>query len=64
LVIAMQQYRREHVVNLLNRLGYARLAEEASRVLPDPVDIDQLSTWSMQHGISHDDLISQMGGSP
>jgi hypothetical protein len=49
---------------LLNRLGYTQLAEEASRVLPDPVDADQVSTWWMQHGLSRDDLISRMGGSP
>ena len=60
----MQQYSRQHVIDLLNRLGYIQLAEEASRVLPDPVDADQVSTWGMQHGLSRDDLISRMGGSP
>jgi hypothetical protein len=64
LVIAMQQYSRQHVIDLLNRLGHTQLAEEASGVLPDPVDADQVSTWGMQHGLSRDDLISQMGGSP
>ena len=63
-MIAMQQYSRQHVIDLLNRLGYTELAEEASRVLPDPVDADQVSTWGMQHGLSRDDLISRMGGSP
>ena len=62
-MIAMQQYTRQHVIDLLNRLGHT-LAEEASRVLPDPVDVDQISAWFIQHGLSHDDLISQMGGSP
>jgi len=60
----MQQYSRQHVIDLLNRLGHTQLAEEASRVLPDPVDADQVSAWWMQNGLSHDDLISQMGGSP
>jgi hypothetical protein len=66
LVIAMEleQYRRQHVVDLLNREGYTQLAEEAQRVLPDPVDVDRLAEWAMQHGLTHDDLISQMGGSP
>jgi hypothetical protein len=64
LVIAMQQYSRQHVIDLLNDLGYTQLAEEASRALPDPVDIDQLTAWGTQHGLSHDDLISRMGGSP
>jgi hypothetical protein len=52
------------VIDLLNRLGYTQLAEEASRVLPDPIDFDQLSAWGMQHGLTADDMISQMGGSP
>jgi hypothetical protein len=63
LVIAME-LTRQHVVDLLRRSGQRELAEEASRVLPDPVDVDELLTWTMQHGLSHDDLISQMGGSP
>jgi len=63
-VIAMQQYSRQHVMDLLNHLGYTQLAEEASRVLPDPVDADHVSKWWMQHGLSRDDLISRMGGSP
>jgi hypothetical protein len=52
------------VIDLLNRLGHKQLAEEASRVLPDPVDADEVATWGMQHGLTHDDLVSQMGGSP
>jgi hypothetical protein len=66
LVIGMgvEQYSRQHVVDVLNRLGYAQVAEEASRVLPDPVDADWLAEWSMQRGLTHDDLISHMGGSP
>jgi hypothetical protein len=66
LVIAMeeQQYSRQHLVDLLNRLGHAQLAEEASRVLPDVVDADWLAEWLIQHGLTRDYLISQMGGSP
>jgi hypothetical protein len=60
----MQQYSRQHVVDLLNRLGHADVAEEASRVLPDPADVDQIVAFSTQYGISHDELISEMGGSP
>jgi antitoxin component HigA of HigAB toxin-antitoxin module len=60
----MEQYSRKHVVDLLNRLGHTQVAEEASQALPDPVGIDQLSAWMTQHGLTYDDLISQMGGSP
>lgn len=60
----MQQYSRQNVIDLLNSTGHAELAEEASRVLPDPVDADQAAAWGMQHGLSLNDLISEMGGSP
>jgi hypothetical protein len=60
----MEQYTRQHVIDLLNRLGHTELAREASRVLPDPVDAGQVSAWGMKHGLTYDDLISQMGGSP
>jgi hypothetical protein len=64
LVIAMEQYSRQHVVDELNRLGYKELADEASRELPDPVDINRLVAWCTQHGLSEDEVISRMGGSP
>jgi hypothetical protein len=58
------QYGRQHVLEVLHRLGYTELADEALRDLPDPVDIKRLQAWAMQHGLSRDELISQMGGSP
>ena len=65
LVITMEeQYSKQHLVDLLTRLGHAQLAEEASQVLPDVVDADWLAEWLIQHGLTHDYLISQMGGSP
>lgn len=64
LVIIMQQYSRQHVADKLNRLGYTELADEASRDLPDPVDINRLEAWCLQHGLPEDDVISSMGGSP
>jgi hypothetical protein len=64
LVIAMQQVSRQHVIDVLNSLGHTELAEEASRDLPDPVDLSRASAWGMQHGVSLNVLISEMGGSP
>ena len=58
------QFSKQHVIDVLNRLGHTELAEEASRVLPDPVDIGQLEALGMQYGLTYDDLISEMGGSP
>jgi hypothetical protein len=64
LVIVMQQYSRQHVVDEMNRLGYRELADEASRELPDPVDANRVAAWCIQHGVTQDDVISQFGGSP
>lgn len=46
------------------RTGFPQVADEALRVLPDPVDSDQLQAFCLQHNVTMDDLISQMGGSP
>jgi hypothetical protein len=62
-VIAMK-LSRQYVVDELHRMGYAELADEALRALPDPIGTDQLQTWAIQHGISMDEVISRMGGSP
>jgi hypothetical protein len=58
------EYSRQHVVDVLRSAGRSDLADEVTRVLPDPVDMDRLVAWGTQHGLSHDDLISRFGGSP
>jgi len=64
-VIVVEQYSRQYVVDILNRLGYRELADEASRDLPDPVEANRLEAWFIQRGYSMDnDVISRMGGSP
>jgi hypothetical protein len=55
---------RQWVVDTLRRLGYPYEAEEAARVLPDPVDMEQLREFGDRYGISVDELTSRMGGSP
>ena len=60
----MQEYSRQHVIDVLKTLRRPDLADEASRDLPDPVDVDQLVPWMLQHGLSRDEMISRMGGSP
>jgi hypothetical protein len=55
---------RQQVIDLMNRTGYTRVAELAERELPDPVDLEQVIEFGTKHGITRDDLISQMGGSP
>jgi hypothetical protein len=55
---------RQWVVDTLNRLGYTQEAQEAARVLPDPVDLQRLHEFGDQHGISSGELTDRMGGSP
>ena len=55
---------RQWVVDALRRLGYVHEAEEAARVLPDPVEIEELIQFGDKYWISRDELTSRMGGSP
>lgn len=58
------QYDRQWLVNLLRRLGYPDAADEAARVLPDPVSVEEAANFGQKYGITRDMLISRMGGSP
>jgi hypothetical protein len=40
------------------------LAEEALRVLPDPVEYTFAERFLAEYGVTKDDLISRRGGSP
>jgi hypothetical protein len=60
----MQYRSRQDVVDVLHTLRYPELADEAARELPDPVDINRLMAWLMQHGLTRDEMVSEMGGSP
>jgi len=58
------QFSRQEVVDVLRNAGLREAAGEAMRALPDPVDLDHVEEWGARHGITRDDLISRMGGSP
>ena len=58
------RFSRHEVVKILRNAGLYEAADEAMRVLPDPVDVDDVAAWGARHGITRDDLISRMGGSP
>jgi hypothetical protein len=57
-------YSRQWVADTLRRFGYPQEADEALRVLPEEVDRQQLEEFGDRHGISRDELVSRMGGSP
>jgi hypothetical protein len=61
LVVTMQ-YSREHFASTLRRTGFLEAAEEALRVLPDPVEGDQIAAFLAPYGITLDELINRMGG--
>jgi hypothetical protein len=55
---------RQFVVDRLRRMGMTQAADEAARVLPDPVDRAEVAAFCEQHGLSRDEMIDLMGGSP
>ena len=55
---------RQHVVDILRIAGLRGPAEEARRVLPDPVEYDHADRFLARYGITKDELISRRGGSP
>jgi hypothetical protein len=57
-------YSRQEIAANLRRTGYPDLADQAERELPEHMDIDQLMSFAQTHGVSRDDVISAMGGSP
>ncbi len=57
-------YDKQWFISTLNRLGYTEEAESAERELSDPVSEEQLLKFADRFGISRDEVMSRMGGSP
>ena len=55
---------KREIVELLRTAGYFEAAEEVDRSLPDPVELERAAEFGMRYGITRDELISRMGGSP
>jgi len=55
-------YSREHLASTLRRTGFPEVADEALRVLPDPVEGDQIAAFLAPYGITLDELVSRVGG--
>jgi hypothetical protein len=58
------QVARQQVIDALHRMGLPQDADKALQELPDPVESEQVSQFCERHGLSRDELISRMGGSP
>jgi hypothetical protein len=59
MLIAKQEIVRVHL-----KAGLAEEAEEADRTLPDPVELERAAEFGMRYGITRDEPISRIGGSP
>jgi len=57
-------YTRQQVADVLRRTGFPEVADDALRLLPDQIDFDELATWAERYGITRDELVNRMGGSP
>jgi hypothetical protein len=55
---------KREIVELLRKAGYFEASEEVERSLPDPVELERAADFGMRYGITRDELISRMGGSP
>jgi hypothetical protein len=55
---------KQEIIAVLRRAGLSEVAEDADRSLPDPVELEQAAEFCMPYGVTKDELISRMGGSP
>jgi hypothetical protein len=62
-MVAMQCTRQE-LADTLRQSGFAEIVDEVLQVLPDPVDPEHAARILQGYGVTKDELISRMGGSP
>jgi hypothetical protein len=55
---------RSWLIETLRQLGFTREADAALQELPDEISLDQVKAFGDRYGISRDELVSRMGGSP
>jgi hypothetical protein len=55
---------RQWLVDTLRRLGYPQAAEDAARELPEQVSLEEVQKFADRQGLSRDEVVSRMGGSP
>lgn len=58
------QIPRQEVLRVLRRAGMTDSVDALAFVLPEVVDLDRDGELLARYGVSHDDLISRLGGSP
>jgi hypothetical protein len=55
---------KDEIVRVLRNAGLDDVADDAEQSLPDEVDIEDAVQFGLRHGITRDELVSLMGGSP
>ncbi len=55
---------RQHVLDVLRRVGRPEDADLACQDLPDPVGFDEMIAFFNHLGLGLDDLMQQLGASP
>ena len=58
------QVTKRHIVEVLRTAGLPQVADEANRSLPDEMTLERAQEFVGRYGITKDQLISRMGGSP
>jgi hypothetical protein len=64
MVVVQMAYSRQWVADSLRRIGYPQAADDALRLLPEELDRQQVEEFCQRYGISRDEVVSRMGGSP
>jgi hypothetical protein len=55
------QYSRRHFASTLRKTGFPEIADQTLRVLPEPVDEDQIAAFRAPYAITTDEFVSPMG---
>jgi hypothetical protein len=55
---------KHELVRVLRNAGLEEAAEDAGRSLPDEIELERAAAFALRHGITRDELVSRMGGSP
>jgi hypothetical protein len=58
------EVRREHVVDALRRAGLWEEAAKAETLLPESAELEEIAQRCTALGITRDQLVSLVGGSP
>jgi hypothetical protein len=62
--MGVMKYSRKHIAYILRRAAFTEAAEEALRVLPDPATTEEVEAFVRPYGVTLDEILSRLGGSP